>query len=274
MDKNYEIDLRYENGYSKIESCFGLNLHVVENMHDTGIESYYFDSDYVIAKAKEKEEKNWAINYLLLEIYNGTRIACNLKPFKPFYTNSNIKTIHNQIFAYRRINAISLEDLEYTSTDSEFKITLRIAMINKTIRDMLILLNRVSNLDESTLINYYKIFDFVNTYIDLVEKYRNQILNSTVNIGVIQDIKNTYYDLKNELKKLKTFKRVTNNYLSVGLVSRHGLQSQTPKEQEMNYDEIFYSCLNSVRYLIKMNYLSNCFNFDALVKIDLENKNH
>ena len=50
------------------------------------------------------------------------------------------------------------------------------AMRNKTVRDLLILLNKVSHFDENTLINYYKIFDFVDSYVKLVEKYQGEIL--------------------------------------------------------------------------------------------------
>lgn len=275
MNKKYEIDLHYKNGYFKIESHFGLNLNIVEEMHDTDIKSFYFDSDFV--NTDFKEDQNWALNYLLLDIYNGTRIACGLKPFEPIYNRDNILNIQNYIFAYKVINNITLKSLNFSSNESNFKIALRMAMRNKTVRDLLILLNKVSHFDENTLINYYKIFDFVDSYVKLVAKYRGEILEiSSIyksNNEVINNIKNTYDDLKNILKELKAFKRITNNYLSIGLVSRHGLLTQTPKNEDIDFEKIFNLCINSVRYIIRMNYLSSYYNFDYLVKFDLENKN-
>lgn len=274
MNRNYEIDLHNGNGYFKIESFFGLNLKVVENVHDTDIKTYYFDSDFV--NTDFKEDENWALNYLLLDIYNGTRIACNLKAFKPYDNRDNIKNIQNHIFAYKIINNITLENLEFSADDSDFKTTLRIAMTNKTVRDLLILLNKVSHFDENTLINYYKIFDFVDTYVKLVAKYNGAVIESANDFKsdneVINIIKDVYDDLKKALRELKAFKRVTNNYLSIGLVSRHGLQTQEPKKQDIDFEEIFNLCINSIRYIIRMNHLSSYYNFDYLVNFDLNNK--
>ncbi|MGY3481464.1 MULTISPECIES: hypothetical protein [Staphylococcus] len=276
MNQKYEIDLHYKNGYFKIESHFGLNLNVVEEMHDTDIKSFYFDSDFV--NTDFKEEQNWALNYLLLDIYNGTRIACGLKPFEPIHNRDNILNIQNHIFAYKVINNITLKNLNFSPDESNFKIALRMAMRNKTVRDLLILLNKVSHFDENTLINYYKIFDFVDSYVKLVEKYQGEILEiSSIyksDNEVIKNIKNTYDDLKKILKELKAFKRITNNYLSVGLVSRHGLLTQTPKNEDIDFVKIFNLCINSIRYIIRMNYLSSYYNFDYLVNFDLENKNN
>lgn len=276
MNQKYEIDLHYKNGYFKIESHFGLNLNVVEEMHDTDIKSFYFDSDFV--NTDFKEEQNWALNYLLLDIYNGTRIACGLKPFEPIHNRDNILNIQNHIFAYKVINNITLKNLNFSPDESNFKIALRMAMRNKTVRDLLILLNKVSHFDENTLINYYKIFDFVDSYVKLVEKYQGEILEiSSIyksDNEVIKNIKNTYNDLKKILKELKAFKRITNNYLSVGLVSRHGLLTQTPKNEDIDFVKIFNLCINSIRYIIRMNYLSSYYNFDYLVNFDLENKNN
>lgn len=276
MNQKYEIDLHYKNGYFKIESHFGLNLNVVEEMHDTDIKSFYFDSDFV--NTDFKEDQNWALNYLLLDIYNGTRIACGLKPFEPIHNRDNILNIQNHIFAYKVINNITLKNLNFSPDESNFKIALRMAMRNKTVRDLLILLNKVSHFDENTLINYYKIFDFVDSYVKLVEKYQGEILEiSSIyksDNEVIKNIKNTYDDLKKILKELKAFKRITNNYLSVGLVSRHGLLTQTPKNEDIDFVKIFNLCINSVRYIIRMNYLSSYYNVDYLVNFDLENKNN
>lgn len=276
MNQKYEIDLHYKNGYFKIESHFGLNLNVVEEMHDTDIKSFYFDSDFV--NTDFKEDQNWALNYLLLDIYNGTRIACGLKPFEPIHNRDNILNIQNHIFAYKVINNITLKNLNFSPDESNFKIALRMAMRNKTVRDLLILLNKVSHFDENTLINYYKIFDFVDSYVKLVEKYQGEILEiSSIyksDNEVIKNIKNTYDDLKKILKELKAFKRITHNYLSVGLVSRHGLLTQTPKNEDIDFVKIFNLCINSVRYIIRMNYLSSYYNFDYLVNFDLENKNN
>lgn len=276
MNQKYEIDLHYKNGYFKIESHFGLNLNVVEEMHDTDIKSFYFDSDFV--NTDFKEDQNWALNYLLLDIYNGRRIACGLKPFEPIHNRDNILNIQNHIFAYKVINNITLKNLNFSPDESNFKIALRMAMRNKTVRDLLILLNKVSHFDENTLINYYKIFDFVDSYVKLVEKYQGEILEiSSIyksDNEVIKNIKNTYDDLKKILKELKAFKRITNNYLSVGLVSRHGLLTQTPKNEDIDFVKIFNLCINSVRYIIRMNYLSSYYNFDYLVNFDLENKNN
>lgn len=275
MKKKYEIDLHYKNGYSKIESHFGLNLNVVEEMYDTDIKSFYFNSDFV--SNEFTDDQNWALNYLLLDIYNGTRIACELKPFQPTYSRDNIKNVQNHIFAYKVINNITLKSLDFSSNESDFKIALRMAMRNKTVRDMLILLNKVSYFDENTLINYYKIFDFVDSYVKLVEKYQGNVLEiSSIyksDNEVIHDIKNTYDDLKNILIELKAFKRITNNYLSIGLVSRHGLQTQTPKNEDIDFEKIFNLCINSVRYIVRMNYLSSYYNFDYLIEFDLKNKN-
>lgn len=193
MNQKYEIDLHYKNGYFKIESHFGLNLNVVEEMHDTDIKSFYFDSDFV--NTDFKEDQNWALNYLLLDIYNGTRIACGLKPFEPIHNRDNILNIQNHIFAYKVINNITLKNLNFSPDESNFKIALRMAMRNKTVRDLLILLNKVSHFDENTLINYYKIFDFVDSYVKLVEKYQGEILEiSSIyksDNEVIKNIKNT-----------------------------------------------------------------------------------
>lgn len=275
MNQKYEIDLHYKNGYFKIESHFGLNLNVVEEMYDTDIKSFYFNSDFV--SNEFTDDQNWALNYLLLDIYNGTRIACELKPFQPTYSRDNIKNVQNHIFAYKIINNITLKSLDFSSNESDFKIALRMAMRNKTVRDMLILLNKVSYFDENTLINYYKIFDFVDSYIKLVEKYQGNVLKiSSIyksDNEVIHDIKNTYDDLKNILIELKAFKRITNNYLSIGLVSRHGLLTQTPKNEDIDFEKIFNLCINSVRYIVRMNYLSSYYNFDYLIEFDLKNKN-
>lgn len=275
MSQNYEIDLYYKNGYNEIESHFGLNLNICESIHDTDIISFYFDSDYV--NTDFKDEENWAINYLLLDIYNGTRIVCNLKPFKPQLNRENIKNIQNHIFAYNIINNIKVKNFDYAHNESEFKRTLRLAMENKTIRDLLILLNKISHLDENTLINYYKIFDFVDTYVKLVEKYQGPIINypNKYKSGseVINILNDVYVDFKKILIELKAFKRITNNYLSIGLVARHGLQTQTPKNQDIDFKKIFGLCISSIRFIIRMNYLSSYYNFDKLVEYDLENKN-
>ncbi|WP_436948263.1 hypothetical protein [Staphylococcus xylosus] len=244
-------------------------------MYDTDIKSFYFNSDFV--SNEFTDDQNWALNYLLLDIYNGTRIACELKPFQPTYSRDNIKNVQNHIFAYKVINNITLKSLDFSSNESDFKIALRMAMRNKTVRDMLILLNKVSYFDENTLINYYKIFDFVDSYVKLVEKYQGNVLEiSSIyksDNEVIHDIKNTYDDLKNILIELKAFKRITNNYLSIGLVSRHGLQTQTPKNEDIDFEKIFNLCINSVRYIVRMNYLSSYYNFDYLIEFDLKNKN-
>lgn len=273
MSQKYEIDLFSGNGYFRIESYMGLNLNVEPNYHDDDIKAYYFDSDYVCDDYEEEE--NWAINYLLLEIYNGARIVCDLKPFKPHDNRENIKSIENQLFAYKVINNINIKSSHYISTDSEFKTALGLAMTNKTIRDLLILLNKVSLLDENTLVNYYKIFDFVDSYIKLVEKYHGPIIKREINkfdSEKMINIKTTYNDLKKIIIELKVFKRITNNYLSIGLVARHGLQTQSPKTQDVDFENIFNVCTNSIRLILIMNYLSEYYNFDKLVEFDLNNK--
>ena len=58
------------------------------------------------------------------------------------------------------------------------------------------------------------------------------------------------------------------------MVSRHGLLTQTPKNEDIDFVKIFNLCINSVRYIIRMNYLSSYYNFDYLVNFDLENKNN
>src|SRR5699024_10827120 len=189
------------------------------------------------------------------------RIVCDLKPFKPHDNRENIKSIKNQIFAYKVINNIKLKSFHYINPKSEFKTVLGLAMTNKTIRDLLILLNKVSLLDENTLVNYYRIFDFVDSYVKLLEKYHGPIIKCEIDNNKDSKkmiiIKTVYNDIKNIIIELKVFKRITNNYLSIGLVARHGLQTQSPKTQDVDFEKIFNVCTNSIRLILKLNYLSD-----------------
>lgn len=40
--------------------------------------------------------------------------------------------------------------------------------------------------------------------------------------------------LRKNKTELEQYKRITNNYLSIGLVARHGLQNHAPTKQKLN----------------------------------------
>lgn len=257
MNQNYEIDLYTKNGIFKVESCYGLNLNVFENDHDIDIKTYNFNSDYTDSSLCT--DVNLCVNYLLLEIYNGTRLLVEEQPFIPHYQNTSIKTLGNHLKAYKIINEIKVKPFDKKASDSDFKKIIYILMNDKNIRDMVILLNRVYNFDENSLINYYKILDFVKTYKDLMKKYNS-------------DSKNYIGMLEQSYKKLCKFSQSSNTYLSTGLAARHGLKTQLGKKFDIDNNELLDCCIQSVLLVINISKQDKMFEFNNMVSRDLENK--
>ena len=249
MVNDFVIRLYNGNGYSNIESEYGLHLNVDYAEYDNNIESYFFDTDYT-DNCKYSKELNLSINYLFLEIYNGVRILFGRKPFEPMEKNSHLKTFQNHIEAYSIIDSIQFEK-KYHINKSDFISTLGLVLNNKSIRDLVILLNRIYKKDENVLVNYYKIIDFYNTYLNLLKKYHCLEKEDLTKLR-----KN-----KNDLEK---YKRITNNYLSIGLVARHGLQNHAPTKQNIELDKLLFICVKSIRIIIKLSFTPLC-NFDSLL---------
>lgn len=256
MLNDFVIRLHNGNGYFNIESEYGLHLNVDYADYDNNIESYFFDSDYT-DDYKYSNELNWSINYLFLEIYNGVRILFGDKPFEPMEKNSHLKTFQNHIEAYSIIDNIQFKKKNQIN-DSNFISTLELVLNNKSIRDLVILLNRIYKKDENVLVNYYKIIDFYNTYLNLFEKY-------------YYFEKEYLTELRNNKTNLEKYKRITNNYLSIGLVARHGLQNHAATKQKIELDKLLYICIKSIRIIIKLSF-TPLFNFDNLLILESINK--
>lgn len=254
---DFVIRLYNGNGYSNIESEYGLHLNVDYADYDNNIESYFFDTDYT-DNYKYSNELNWSINYLFLEIYNGVRILFDHKPFEPMEKNSHLKTFQNHIEAYSIIDSIQFKKKNNFS-NTNFIYTLELVLNNKSIRDLVILLNRIYIKDENVLVNYYKIIDFYNTYLKLFEKYcffKKEDLTK----------------LRKNKDDLEEYKRIANNYLSIGLIARHGLQNHAPTKQEIELDKLLFICVKSIRIIIKLSFTPFC-NFDNLLKFEQIVKN-
>lgn len=256
MLNDFEIRLHNGNGYFNIESEYGLHLNVEYADYDNNIESYFFDTDYTDG-CKYSNELNWSINYLFLEIYNGVRILFGHKPFEPMEKNSHLKTFQNHIEAYRIIDNIQFEK-KIHSNNSNFISALELVLNNKSIRDLVILLNRIYIKDENVLVNYYKVIDFYNTYLNLFDKY-------------CYFEKECLTKLRKNKTELEQYKRITNNYLSIGLVARHGLQNHAPTKQKIELDKLLSSCVESIRIIIKLSF-TPLFNFDNLLIFESNSK--
>lgn len=259
MNKNYKITLHSRNGNHDGESFNDINLNVFESDHDINIKSYSFSSG--ITNEKYSDEINLCINYLLLEVYNGVRLVCGLKPFIPHEHNTQLKTLRNHIAAYEIINSSYINLGVPRIRESKFRKVMREIMHNKNLRDLCILLDRVHKFDENSLINFYKIKDFLKTYKDLFKEY-----NSKCN-EEIEKLDEIY-------KKINKYHQLTNSYLTIGLVARHGLQTHDPTNKDFDEKEILKMAIEAIQHLIDISKKEPRFNFDVLLrKHKLKNKN-
>lgn len=258
MKSNYEITLHSGNGYNVIGYVKYLHLNVFENQHDIEIKNYSFTTD-LTNDDYYSGEINWCINYLLLEIYNGGRILCKSKPYIPHHSNNELKSLDNHLKAYKAINNHNFDSGELNEKDKEFTKVMKIIMKSKSLRDLSILLNRVNVQDQNSLINFYKIKDFVGTYKDLFLKYNSQY-QSELN------------DLKAVYSNLNKYHRQVNNYLTTGLTSRHGLKTQSPTKKNYKINEIIEVSIEAIQLVINISKRNPNFDIDNLVKIDLNNK--
>ncbi|WP_204189051.1 hypothetical protein [Mammaliicoccus sciuri] len=258
MKNTYEITLFDGNGYNINGHVKYLHLNVFENDHDINIKRYSFTSD-LTNDEDYSDETNWCINYLLLEIYNGGRILCGHKPFMPHYMNNQLKSLDNHVKAYEAINKHIFDSNSLNAKDTEFTNVMRIIMESKNLRDLSILLNRVTLQDENSLINLYKIKDFIRTYKDLFSKYNQQYKDEIKRINAVY-------------KSLDKYHRLVNNYLTIGLAARHGLQTQSPTKKDYDINEIIKVSIEAIQLVINFSKRNILFNIDNLVELDLNNK--
>lgn len=258
MNKNYEITLHSRNGNYNGETFKDIHLNVYEYEHDIDIKSFSFSSS--ITNEKYSDEVNWCINYLLLEIYNGVRILCGFRPFIPHEYNTQLKTLSNHIEAYEIINSSYINIVQPYVRDNEFRRVMRVIMYNKNLRDLCILLDRVHKFDENSLINFYKIKDFLKTYKNLFKQYNS---NQNEEIKKLEEI----------YKKLDKYHQLANSYLTIGLVARHGLLKQDPTKKVVDENEILEMSIEAIQQLINTSKRKPEFNFDFLLrKSNLKNK--
>ncbi|MCE7786973.1 hypothetical protein LHJ68_13260 [Staphylococcus xylosus] len=253
MNKNYEITLHSRNGNDNGETFKDIHLNVYEHIHDIDIKSYSFSSS--ITNEKYSDEVNWCINYLLLEIYNGVRILCGFRPFIPHEHNTQLKTLNNHIEAYEIINSSYINIVQPNIRDNEFRRVMRVVMCSKNLRDLCILLDRVLKFDENSLINFYKIKDFVKSYKDLFKTYNGEY-------------KDEIEELSNVCNKLNKYHRLVNSYLTIGLAARHGLENQVPTKNKFNQDEIEEMSIVAIQKVINISKREAKFNFDFLSRKD------
>lgn len=258
MKNKYEITLHNGNGYNTNGCVKYLQLNVFENEHDINIKNYSFTSD-LTNDEDYSDEINWCINYLLLEVYNGGRILCGSKPYIPHYMNNQLKSLDNHIEAYKVINKHIFDQNSLNEKDKKFTNVMRIIMKSKNLRDLSILLNRVYLQDENSLINFYKIKDFVRTYRDLFSKYNSQYKDEIKKISAAYNGLNEYH-------------RLVNNYLTTGLTARHGLQTQSPTKKDYDINEIIKVSIEAIQLVIDISKKHIYFDIDNLVELDLNNK--
>lgn len=251
MDEKFEITLHSRNGNYNGESFKDINLNVYENIHDINIKTFSFSSR--ITSPKYNADINWCINYLLLEIYNGVRILCGFIPFLPHEQNTQLKTLRNHMQAYEIINNSNIDLGEPKIREKEFRKVMRVIINDKFLRDLCILIDRVYKRDENSLINYYKIQDFLKTYKDLFKKYHKNYKEENIKLDSLYD-------------EMKKYNRLTNNYLTIGLVARHGLTKDDPTKNDFDEEEILKKAINTVQYLINISNREQGFKFDSLLK--------
>ncbi|MBN6092382.1 hypothetical protein JZG80_07315 [Staphylococcus saprophyticus] len=247
LDDTYCIEIEKLNGSYNYDSGYGLNIFVQhDEINDTDNKDIYFCSDYTIKQCSN--EVNFCINYLLLELLNGIKISLGYRKFIPIYENAKMKNLKNHIKAYNIVSNMHVPIYEYSS-NNKTEILLKEVINSQILKDLLILLHRVSIDNENILINSYKIYDFAKTYENLYRKHNKHNSSEISNLSA-------------SIKDLDSYSHLSNNYLSSGLVSRHGLTNHKPTNKEINALNILESSRKVVNELLKLNSIyENKFDF-------------
>lgn len=247
--KEYKIDIA-ESGLTNINTYrgnFGINIFQYEDSFDTTRENYYFDSIYTDKKYDEITNKY--INNFLLEVLNGVRICNGYHQCKPF--NSSPFSLEQQINAYNIISSINYNTsgtLESTGDK-----TLKIALESQTMRDIFVLLNRVTNLDENTFVNMYRIRDSAESLHKII-----QYLKHNLNLGSSDD-------LFQAIKKLKKHDQHANNYMEVGIIARHGSTLGISNKGAFEQEKLYQDTLNVVRKMTNFFINNPYYTFEILL---------
>lgn len=238
IDDKYFIEIKNLNGSYNYDGGYGLGFFIkYDERNDTDNKDVYFYSDYT--KRQFSNEVNFCINYLLLELLNGIKISLGYRKFIPIYENTKMKNLENHIKAYNIVANMHVPIHKYRSNDKTAML-LKEVINSQILKDLLILLHRVSIDNENILVNSYKIYDFAKTYKNLYQKHNKHNLRGIDNLS-------TY------IKDLDNYSHLSNNYLSSGLVSRHGLTNHKPTSKDINALNILESSRNVVNELLKLN---------------------
>lgn len=253
-NEKYEISLaNSSNDYSgTIWDGGGINIIEEHIEPDTGMFRYFFNTYYT--SEEYSPEVNMCINFFMLDLYNGIRIAMGQTPFKTYNNNSGRNYLQSHIEAYNIINEVDKIQINFLNRRNEKSLKLlKLSFESKNMRDVFVLLSRVYNFDENTFVNMYRIYDTAKVLKVMMKEFKYT--------------KDSMDDLEKSLKLFDDHNnKAINNYMDTGIFSRHGNQLNSVGDKtEINDITLIKDTIELVKSMCLVHEKSNV-DFDELEK--------
>ncbi|OZT77514.1 hypothetical protein [Salinicoccus roseus] len=254
----YELEL-LDSPYNMsniIPDIAGISIIEEEIPLDSGRYKYYFRVTHDMDGYEDEYYRY--INVLFLEMINGIHLVLSLPLLKIEYSVHTIYNVKLYNEAYNNMDLVKFEPPDHahnnfriSQNQETYQDILKLCKSSQYLRDIFILLSKVKKFPDTQFINGYKLYDFGTSF----NKYLGQLSWSI-------DTK----DLQASIKHFKAnHNKHINNYVSSGLLSRHGLSANSVKDT--NYINNDYSIVeDSIDMVWKIIFilLNNSVNIDDM----------